>query len=40
MMGYMCLGIILESVVKLGIGIVDVGIKSMNFQEVQVAKVQ
>jgi hypothetical protein len=33
-------GIISENVVKVGIGIVDVGIKWMNFQEAQVAKVQ
>jgi hypothetical protein len=35
----MCLGVILNSVVRIGIGIMDVGIKWMNFQEVQVAKV-
>jgi hypothetical protein len=35
----MCLGVILNSVVRIGIGIMDVGIKWMNFQEAQVAKV-
>ncbi len=39
MMCYMCLGIIPKSVVKIGIGIVDVGIKWMNFQETQGTKV-
>jgi hypothetical protein len=35
----MCLGIISKSVIRIGIGIVGVGIKWMNFQEAQLAKV-
>ncbi len=40
MMCYMHLRIISKSVVRKGIGIVDVGIKWMNFQKAKVAKVQ